>query len=64
MVRIRGDLRFIQLWLSADDTYGWAHRPGERWPCFTLAHHRDHLNRNEDGVYLWCDYCQRRKELL
>lgn len=30
----------IQLWLSADDTYNWAHRPGASWPCSELSGHR------------------------
>ena len=28
------------LWLSARDTYDWAHKPGAAWPCSTLAGHR------------------------
>lgn len=27
----------IKLWLSAEDTYAWAHRPGDIWPCSSLA---------------------------
>ena len=26
-----------QLWLSARDTYDWAHRPRASWPCSTLS---------------------------
>ena len=28
------------LWLSANDTYDWAHRPGNSWPCSVLSGHR------------------------
>lgn len=27
----------IKLWLSAADTYGWAHKPGASWPCSFIA---------------------------
>jgi len=27
----------VKLWLSANDTYCWAHQPGERWPCSELS---------------------------
>lgn len=27
----------VKLWLSADDTYAWANRPGAIWPCSFLA---------------------------
>ena len=26
-----------KLWLTAQDTYTWANRPGALWPCSTLA---------------------------
>jgi len=29
-----------KIWLSARDTYNWAHRPGNSWPCSQLAGHR------------------------
>ena len=29
-----------KIWLSARDTYNWAHRPGANWPCSQLAGHR------------------------
>lgn len=28
---------YVKLWLSASDTYEWAHRPGASWPCSTLS---------------------------
>ena len=27
----------VKVWLSANDTYDWAHRPGAAWPCSFLA---------------------------
>ena len=29
-----------QLWLSAKDTYNWAHKSGASWPCSVLSGHR------------------------
>lgn len=29
-----------RIWLSANDTWEWAHRPGYAWPCSTLSGHR------------------------
>ena len=26
-----------KVWLSANDTYDWAHRIGKSWPCSTLS---------------------------
>lgn len=30
----------VQLWLSANDTYNWAHKAGASWPCSQLSGHR------------------------
>ena len=30
----------IKVWLSANDTYAWANRSGESWPCSYLANKR------------------------
>lgn len=30
----------VVLWASARDTYNWAHRSGELWPCSTLSDNR------------------------
>ncbi len=32
----RGDYG-VKLWLSADDTYNWAHKRGASWPCSQLS---------------------------
>jgi hypothetical protein len=37
-VRINGSN--AKLWLSADDTYRWAHKAGAAWPCSVLSGHR------------------------
>lgn len=29
-----------KLWISADETYAWAHRSGAAWPCSTLSGRR------------------------
>ena len=29
-----------KIWLSARDTYAWAHRPGAAWPCSQLSDRR------------------------
>ena len=29
-----------QLWISANETYEWAHRAGASWPCSTLSNRR------------------------
>lgn len=37
-MRIKSDeFGGTKLWASADDTYDWAHRPGESWPGSTLS---------------------------
>jgi hypothetical protein len=30
----------IKVWLSANDTYKWAHKDGAYWPCSQLSGHR------------------------
>ena len=39
-MRIVGKLNDCTAYLSAADTYQWAHRAGESWPCSTLSGHR------------------------
>ncbi|KKN72375.1 hypothetical protein LCGC14_0410860, partial [marine sediment metagenome] len=38
-----------KLWLSAKNTYGWAHRPGAVWPCSTLSGHRLFVEFAQNG---------------
>ncbi len=35
-MRIKIDKSGFALWLSATDTYNWAHKPGALWPCSTI----------------------------
>ncbi len=39
-MRIKIDKSGFALWLSANDTYNWAHRPGKAWPCSTVRGRR------------------------
>lgn len=36
-MRIKREGTTVRLWLSANDTYNWAHRPDASWPCSQLA---------------------------
>ena len=40
----------IRLWLSADYTYDWAHKPGAIWPCSKLAGKRLFAEFNANGL--------------
>lgn len=35
--RENGTYGYFKIWLSARDTYNWAHRPGATWPCSFLS---------------------------
>ena len=39
-MRLKGKKGDCVIWLSANDTYDWAHKPGESWPCSTLSGRR------------------------
>ena len=39
-MRLKDNGDSLTIWLSARDTYEWAHRPGAAWPCSTLADKR------------------------
>lgn len=39
-MRIRKLGCVTQVWLSARDTYEWAHKPGASWPCSFLSDRR------------------------
>ena len=63
-MRKQGNKGDCVIWLSARDTSDWASRPGESWPCSTLAGHRlcatvqgdDLVDLTIDGRYdLDCD---------
>ena len=36
-VKIKGKRGDCVVWISAKDTYNWAHRAGASWPCSTLS---------------------------
>lgn len=40
------------MWLSANDTYNWAHRPGKSWPCSQLSGKRLVVEVDSNGL---CD---------
>ncbi|MHC4621836.1 MAG: hypothetical protein ACYTEQ_29200 [Planctomycetota bacterium] len=40
------------LWLSADETYRWARRTGQSWPCSQLAGKRLRVDVDNSGL---CD---------
>ena len=53
----------VKLWLSGNDTWDWAHRPGESWPCSHLAGRRlfaefqngDLIDYRISGPNIGCD---------
>ena len=40
----------FNLWLSARDTYDWAHRAGASWPCSTLSDKRLFVQFDSNGL--------------
>jgi hypothetical protein len=41
----------VTIWLSADDTYEWAHRTGAAWPGSTLSGHRVRADYDTNGLW-------------
>lgn len=41
------------MWLSANDTYNWAHKAGAGWPCSTLSDKRCVVTVDSNGL---CDF--------
>lgn len=39
-MRVQTNGENVTVWLSADDTYQWAHKAGAVWPGSTLSGHR------------------------
>ena len=39
-MRINKNGDCVKVWLSANDTYDWAHKPGAAWPCNFLSNKR------------------------
>ena len=42
----------FSLWLSANDTYNWAHKAEAAWPCSELSGHRVVVQFDSNGL---CD---------
>jgi len=42
----------FNIWLSAGDTYDWAHKPGGAWPCSTFNDRRVFAQFDTNGL---CD---------
>ena len=40
----------VSVWLSARDTYGWAHKSGAAWPCSFLSDRRVGASFDSDGL--------------
>ncbi|MBN1588074.1 MAG: hypothetical protein JW888_01005 [Pirellulales bacterium] len=40
----------VKLWLFATDTYCWARRPGNRWPCSDLSGKRLFVEYDRNGL--------------
>ena len=39
------------MYLSANDTYAWAHKAGACWPCSRLSNHRAVISVDSNGLY-------------
>ncbi len=39
-MRMQVNRSTTKIWLSANDTYNWAHKVGASWPCSTLSNRR------------------------
>jgi len=50
-MRIKKTSDGYTLWLSASDTYNWAHKPGACWPCSMLADKRLRVSVDSNGIY-------------
>ncbi len=65
-MRIVGERNNCQAWLSAKDTYNWAHRAGAAWPGSTLSNRRVYVEVSRgnlvgfalDGRDDDCDGCE------
>jgi len=42
----------VNVWLSANNTYDWAHKPGASWPCSQLSGRRVFAGFDSNGL---CD---------
>ena len=49
-MRTRIDTNSFTIWLSAHDTYSWAHRSGSSWPCSESSDKRCRADFDENGL--------------
>jgi hypothetical protein len=57
--KLNPDGRGYVMWLSARDTYAWAHKAGAYWPCSTLSDRRCVVVCDRIGL---CDFTIDGKE--
>ena len=50
MARIQLSDSRVAIWVSANETYNWAHRPGASWPCSTLSNKRFFAEFDDNGL--------------
>jgi hypothetical protein len=39
------------MWLSARDTYNWAHKPQRAWPCSAVSNRAIVVSVDDNGIY-------------
>ena len=49
-MRINATDSGVKLWLSANDTYRWAHRSNASWPCSELSDRRLFVEFDQGGL--------------
>lgn len=49
-MRLTDDGTAFTVWISASETYSWAHRSGSAWPCSQLAGHRVRATFDTNGL--------------
>ena len=50
-MRLKDHGNGFTIWISADDTYEWAHRTGAAWPGSELAGHRLRVDYDTNGIW-------------
>jgi len=50
-MRIKENSEGYNMWLSAKDTYDWAHRPGKCWLCSRCSGHSLFVGVDSNGLY-------------
>ena len=59
-MRIQKNDNGYVLWLSANDTYNWAHKSGSSWPCSMLSDNRLMVIVDNNGL---CDITINGKDI-